>query len=210
MMLRVRKLILSLLCVSAAVVSQGSAQNCPIITESDLGSTTVPSNVGVIPNALRENTDGAAARPALLIYDYQVTCSVAGIVPETYQRLSIVVALYCDGTTSGTGILACDATSNPLGGAGNFTVQIDMICTGTTWARGTGIDIIGNTVPNTLAIPANGTLSTDLDNQCRSCINNRLRDISLGSVTYNVENHCVCKFFSMDTQILSWSVMIVI
>ena len=168
-------MLIFLLCVSAAVVSQGSAQNCPLITASELGSTTVPSNVGVVPNSLRESTDGAAAKPVLLIYDYQITCSVAGNAPETYQRLSIVVALFCDGTASGAGILACDATSNPLGGAGNFTVQIDMICEGTTWARGTDVDIVGNTVPNTLAIPANGTLSTDRDFQCRSCINNRLR-----------------------------------
>ena len=184
-----------LLCVTAAVVSQGSAQNCPLITASELGSTTVASSDGIVPDSLRENTDGDAARPVLLIHDFQVTCSVAGNAPETYQRLSIVVALFCDGTASGAGILACDDTSNPLGGAGNFTVQIDMICAGTTWARGTGVAIVGNTVENTLAIPANGALSTDLDNQCRSCLNNRLRDISLGSVTYDVENHCVCKFF---------------
>ena len=189
-----RKLIL-LLCVSAAVVSQGSAQNCPIITASELGSTTVPSNVGVVPNSLRVDTDGDDARPVLLIHDFQITCSVAGNAPETYQRLSIVVALFCDGTASGAGILACDATSSPLGGAGNFTVQIDMICEGTTWERGTGVDIIGTSVENTLAIPANGTLSTDRDFQCRSCLNNRIRGISLGTVTYDVENHCVCKFF---------------
>ena len=194
-MMVLRKLIL-LLCVSAAVVSQGSAQNCPIITASELGSTTVASSDGIVPDSLRENTDGDAARPVLLIYDFQVTCSVAGNAPETYQRLSIVVALFCDGTApSGAGILACDATSSPLGGAGNFTVQIDMICEGTTWARGTGVDIVGNTVENTLAIPANGALSTDRDFQCRSCINNRLRNETLGSVTYDVENHCVCKFF---------------
>ena len=187
-----------LLCVTAAVVSQGSAQNCPLVTASELGSTTVPSNVGVVPNALRENSTDGAAKPVLLIYDYQITCSVAGIAPETYQRLSIVVAIFCDGTATGAGILACDATSNPLGGAGNFTVQIDMICEGTTWARGTGLANynIGNTVPNTLEIPANGTLSTALDIQCRLCANNRLRDIYLtAAVTYNVENHCVCKFF---------------
>ena len=195
-MMVLRKLIL-LLCVSAAVVSQGSAQNCPIITASELGSTTVASSDGIVPDSLRVNTDGDAARPVLLIYDFQVTCSVAGNAPETYQRLSIVVALFCDGGASGAGILACDATSSPLGGAGNFTVQIDMICDreGTTWARGTGVAIIGNSVETTLAIPANGTLSTDRDFQCRSCLNNRIRGISLGTVTYDVENHCVCKFF---------------
>ena len=159
-----------LLCVSTAIFSQGSAQteNCPLITESELGSTTAHSNVGVVPTALT-NSDGNADRPALLIYDYQITCSVAGTAPETYQRLSIVVALNCL-------TLACDAVDSALGEEGNFTVQIDMRCTSTGWKRGTGttISLEGDAPKNSLAIPANGTLDTALDSQCRHCVNNRL------------------------------------
>ena len=188
-----------LLCVSTAIVLQGSAQteNCPLITESELGSTTAHSNVGVVPTALGlTNDDGDTVRPALLIYDYQITCSVAGTAPETYQRLSIVVALNCIGRTSISDTLACDAVGSALGGEGNFTVQIDMRCTSTGWKRGTGtiINLEGNTPKNSLEIPANGTLDTALDRQCRHCVNNRLRESALTSkAVHNDESHCVCK-----------------
>ena len=189
--------LLLLLCVSMAIVSEGSAQteNCPIITESELGNTTAHSNVGVVPTALT-NSDGNPRRPALLIYDYQITCSVAGTAPETYQRLSIVVALNCLSRTSISGTLACDAADSALGGEGNFTVQIDMRCTSTGWKRGTGtiISLEGDTPKNSLAIPANGTLDTALDSQCKLCVNNRLRESSLKLAdVYNDESHCVCK-----------------
>ena len=179
-----------LLCVSTAIFSQGSAQteNCPLITESELGSTTANSNVGVVPTALT-NSDDNTDRPALLIYDYQITCSVAGTAPETYQRLSIVVALNCL-------TLACEAADSALGGEGNFTVQIDMRCTSTGWKRGTGtiISLEGNAPKNSLEIPANGTLDTALDSQCKRCVNNRLRESALTSkAVYNNESHCVCK-----------------
>ena len=186
-----------LLCVSTAIVSQGSAQteNCPLITESELGSTTAHSNVGVVPTAL-QSSDGNQLRPALLIYDYQITCSVAGTAPETYQRLSIVVALNCLSRTSISGTLACDAVHGALGGEGNFTVQIDMRCTSTGWKRGTGtiISLEGNNPKNSLEIPANGTLDTALDSQCKLCVNNRLRESALTPrAVYNDESHCVCK-----------------
>ena len=186
-----------LLRVSTAIVSQGSAQtkNCPLITESELGSTTAHSNVGVVPTAMT-TSDGNPNRPALLIYDYQITCSVAGTAPETYQRLSIVVALNCLSRISISGTLVCDAVVSALGGEGNFTVQIDMRCTSTGWKRGAGmiISLEGNTHKNSLAIPANGTLDTALDSQCRHCVNNRLMEFALTStVVYNDESHCVCK-----------------
>ena len=52
-----------LLCVSTAIVSQASAQteNCSLITESELGSTTAYSNVGVVPTAL-QSSDGNQGR----------------------------------------------------------------------------------------------------------------------------------------------------
>ena len=188
-----------LLCVSTAIFSQGSAQNenCPLITESELGSTTAHSNVGVVPTAL-QSSDGFQLRHALLIYDYQITCSAAGTAPETYQYLSIVVALNCLGRTSTSGTLACDAADSALGGEGNFTVQIDMRCTSTGWKRGistgTIISLEGNTPINSLAIPANGTLDTVLDSQCKLCVNNRLRESALTPrAVYNDESHCVCK-----------------
>ena len=186
-----------LLCVSTAIFSQGSAQteNCPLITESELGSTTANSKVGVVPTALT-NSDDNTDRPALLIYDYQITCSVAGTAPETYQRLSIVVALNCLGRTSISGTLACDAPDSALGGEGNFTVQIDMRCTSTGWKRGTGtiISVEGNAPKNSLEIPANETLDTAFDSQCKRCFNNRLRESALTSkAVYNDESHCVCK-----------------
>ena len=187
-----------LLCVSTAIFSRGSAQteNCPLITESELGSTTAHSNVGVVPTALT-NSDGNQLRSALLIYDYQITCSVAGTAPETYQRLSIVVALNCLSRTSISGTLACDVADSALGGEGNFTVQIDMRCTSTGWERGTGMIISpteGNIPKNSLAIPANGTLDTALDSQCIHCVNNRLRESALTpEAVYNNESHCVCK-----------------
>ena len=179
-----------LLCVSTAIVSQGSAQteNCPLITESELGSTTAHSTVGVVPTALT-SSHGNTDTPALLIYDYQITCSVAGTAPETYQRLSIVVALNCL-------TLACEAADSALDGEGNFTVQIDMRCTSTGWKRGTGtiITFEGNAPKNSLEIPANGTLDTALDSQCKRCVNNRLRESALTSkAVYNDESHCVCK-----------------
>ena len=183
------------LCVSTAIVLQGSAQteNCPLITESELGNTTAHSNVGVVPTALTIS-DVNTVRPALLIYDYQITCSVAGTAPETYQRLSIVVALNCLGRISISGTLACDAVDSALGGEGNFTVQIDMRCTSTGWKRGTDTIIEGNTPKNSLEIPANGTLDTALDSQCKLCVNNRLRESALTSTAvYNDESHCVCK-----------------
>ena len=186
-----------LLCVSTAIVSQGSAQteNCPLITESELGSTTAHSNVGVVPIAL-QSPDVNQLRHVLLIYDYQITCSVAGTAPETYQRLSIVVALNCRGRTSTSGTLPCDAAGSALGGEGNFTVQIDMRCTSTGWKRGTGtiLSLDGNAPKNSLAIPANATLDTALDSQCKRCVNNRLKESALTSTAvYNDESHCVCK-----------------
>ena len=132
----------------------------------------------------------------MLIYDYQITCSVAGTAPETYQRLSIVVALNCLSRTSISGTLACDAVVSALGGEGNFTVQIDMRCTSTGWKRGTGmiISLEGNIPINSLAIPANGILDTALDSQCKLCVNNRLRESALTpEAVYNDESHCVCK-----------------
>ena len=189
-----------LLCVSTAIFSQGSAQNknCPLITESELGSTTAHSNVGVVPTTLDlTNYDGITVRSALLIYDYQITCSVAGTAPETYQRLSIVVALNCLSRTSISGTLACDVANSALGGEGNFTVQIDMRCTSTGWKRGTGTIISiseGDAPINSLAIPANGALDTALDSQCKLCVNNRLRESALTSkAVYNDESHCVYK-----------------
>ena len=161
------------------------------ITESELGSTTNHSNVGVIPTALQGSGDGGSAlSPSLLIHDYQITCSVAGIAPETYQHLSIVVAVNCV-NTGAAGSLPCDETSSPLGGEGNFTVQIDLICAGTEWERGTaGVGL--STRDNTLEIPAIGTLDTALDSKCGQCINNRLKESVLTpAAVYDAESHCV-------------------
>ena len=185
--------VILLLCVSTALVSQGSAQNCPLITESELGSTTIHSNIGVVPTALRDPGDGPTISPLLLIYDFQITCSVAGTAPETYQRLSIVVAINCL-STSQHGFARCNSLFSPLGRDGNFTVQIDLTCTSSGWERGAGLGITSVIRENNLAIPANGSLDTVLDSQCSLCVNNRLRESALTpAAVYDDVNHCVCK-----------------
>ena len=186
-------MLILLLCVSTVIVSHGSAQkaqNCPLITESELGSTTAHSNVGVVPSALSE---GDQLQPALLICDHQITCSAAGTAPETYQYLSIVVVINCIDRN-----FPC--ASSMLGGEGNITMQIDLVCTGTEWQRGTaGLLALQNTLSNTLAIPANGTLDTALDSHCALCVNNRLRESALTSaVVYSDESHCACKLDTDD------------
>ena len=176
--------------MSAAFVSQGSAQNdCPLITESELGSTAAHSNIGVIPVALQESGDGGTAQPFLLIRDFQITCTVAGNTPETFRYLSIVVFLNCADQNVG---LPC--ASSPLGSDGDFTVQIELRCGATGWQRGTPVEIVGTTIPNTITVPANGNLDTVPDSQCAHCINNRLRDVAIVlTVPYNNKSHCICK-----------------
>ena len=186
-----------LLCVSAAVVSQGSAQttNCPLITVSDLGSTTNHSNVGVVSNALRASGDGRdSPQPSLLIHDHEITCSVAGSAPDTYQHLSVVVLVNC-ADTGVQGTLPC-TSSRLLGGEGNFTVQIELTCGVAGWQRGASpsLGIGSNSEENSLTVPANGTLDTALDSQCGLCASNTLRESAItAAVVYNNESHCVCK-----------------
>ena len=180
-----------ILLLVATLTSQSLAQlhNCELITESELGSTTTHSQDGIIPTALATGGGTNPDRPFILIRGYRVTCSVAGIAPDTYQYLSVVVSFSC----ADRGGLPCISSIFPLiDGEGDFTMQFELRCTSSKeWTRGNDFT---TTESSTISNPANGNLMTPHNRRCGLCLNNDERVLRLPtSVLYNTESHCACE-----------------
>lgn len=181
-----------LLCLSTAIVSQGGIGNVPLydcqeISVGDLGNTTGHSDSGVIATALRAGGD-AGASPAVMLNDYQVTCSVAGSAPNTFHYHSVVVSFNC---ADQTGTLPC-ASSPLLSGPGDHTAQFELKCSNALqWELG---DDHGNVAQFVVTNPADGNLTTGRDFQCGLCYSRMRRASQLPTgVTYGQETHCVSK-----------------
>ena len=189
------------LCLLAVAVSHSFAQpvvhNCPLVTASELGSSDTHSDTGIISDALRGPGD-ASASPALRIFDHQVTCTVAGTAANTFHFLSVVVFFSC---VYQAGSLDC-ADSPTLSGPGNFTAQFELHCININastleWTLG---DDVGSLVDDTVTNPADGSLTTERDDQCKLCYSRRSRASRLTpTVQYDPDSHCVGKFLCCDT-----------
>ena len=187
--------LLLLLYLLEAVVSQ--PYNCPEIATSELGDTSTHSTDGIVPPSFLPPAE-TSSPPALLIYEHQVTCSVAGTTPDTFQYLSVVVFFNCADQPSG----ALDCEDTFLGGVGNFTMQIELRCSPTgpnvEWIRG---DFILADTPSTITAPADGSLATERDSQCGLCLKNSRSGTLLPGSVYDTESHCVGEFITSTVYI---------
>ena len=134
-------------------LSWAQYDECPVITESELGSRDALNASGLIAERL-----GSSDIPNVRIFDYNIVCFAVGSDRETYRVLSVVVQYQCSGAF-------CAGT--PLGRQGNGTSQFEFSCSGGSWAN--EVEGSGN-ASSTFTNPSNATVGTQARRDCSFCL----------------------------------------
>ena len=154
------------------LVYLAKAQNCPLITLEDLGSTTNFSDTGLISEAISTGGDNTPNIPVQIIR-FNVVCDASGERKSTSNFVSVLVEYLCSG-----GVPAeCDGT-NPV--TKQFQLQCNDQIMYTSAVFGT----------QTFAVTNDPTVnfSTPLDNRCRACVDNQQDSRT------SADTHCWCKY----------------
>ena len=149
-----------------------NAQNCPLITLEDLGSTTNFSQTGLISEAISTGGDNTP-NIFVQIIQFNVVCDASGERKSTSNYVSVLVEYVCSG-----GVPAeCD-------GMNRLTRQFQLECNDQIMYSST---VFGT---RTYAVTENPTVnfSTPLDNRCRACVDDEQDPRA------SADTHCWCKY----------------
>ena len=136
-------------------LSWAQYDECPVITESELGRLDALSTSGLVAERLGSSQSDI---PNVRIFDYNIVCFAAGSARETYRVLSVVVQYQCSGTF-------CDVS--PLGRQGNGTSQFEFTCSGGSWTN----EVEGSgDASSTFTNPSNATVGTQARRDCSFCL----------------------------------------
>jgi hypothetical protein len=69
-----------------------NGQDCPIVEKSDLGSTSTPSSVGLLPDTLA----AAGLSNSIQIIDFNIVCLVQAQMKNEYTSISVIVRYFRD------------------------------------------------------------------------------------------------------------------
>ena len=151
---------------------------CPVITESQLGSRNALSSSGLVAKWL---VSFPSAIPKVRIFNYNIVCFAVGSAEGTYRELSVVVLYeYC-------GIFRACSPLARFSGIRNATSQFEFTCSGGSWMKeGAGL-------PSTN--PSDATLYTQARKDCSFCLRpgvaaSRLRPGVAASLIVDSVTHC--------------------
>ena len=144
---------------------------CPVITESQLGSRDALSSSGLVAEGLALSPQSVI--PNVRIFDYIIVCFAAGCAKGTYRELSVVVQYEYSG-------IFCDCSPLNFEGFGNATSQFELTCSGGSWMEGSGLP------SSTFTNPSDATLKTQARRDCSFC----LRPGVAASLTVDNVTHC--------------------
>ena len=156
------------------------SQLCPLIQESELGTTNTTSTNRLISNAYQSVVGDSPEPPRVQLFNYTIVCLQAGNMRDTYSSTSVVASYTCMGSPD-----VCDGTM--------LLSQFEFECTNGEWIPG----VSGSTV-NIITTPADGRLSAPLRSDCGVCISparNGFEQIS------NNSQHCArkCQIVNPDS-----------
>lgn len=98
------------------------AQNCPMLTLSDLGSNQTFSSMGLVSTLLLDNQ--------VQIIDFNIVCLSSGVLRDTYSTASVVISYMCEGGVCAERV------------PGVLTDQFVFLCNGDVW--GNSVNLIMN------------------------------------------------------------------
>ena len=164
---------------------------CPVITESQLGSRDALSSSGLVAKGLALSPQSVI--PNVRIFDYNIVCFAAGCAKGTYRELSVVVQYEYSG-------IFCDCSPLNFEGFGNATSQFEFTCSGGSWMEGSGLPSSTFTCSggswmeesglpsegSTFTNPSDATLKTQARRDCSFC----LRPGVAASLTVDNVTHC--------------------
>ena len=163
---------------------------CPVVTQSQLGSHGALSTSGLVARTLVSVLSDSVGIPRVRIVNYNIVCFAAGSAEGTYRELSVVVQYEY------SGFCAC----SPLNfeGFGNATSQFEFTCSGGSWMDGPGLPSSTFTCSggswmeesglpsSTFTNPSDATLKTQARRDCSFC----LRPGVAASLTVDNVTHC--------------------
>ena len=145
-------------------LDHSSGQQCSMITQSDLGSSTAPSTSGLISSALLTISVENAGSPFVQLFEYHVVCEAIAPTRGMYSYVSLIA---------------------------NYTVnsefhmtQFDFGCTN----RNEWDTLVDGSFLSIVTDPPDGSFSTVPRSDCRVCISPRRLTDS------DAETHCVRKY----------------
>lgn len=134
--------------LASLLTALSSSQRCPMITQSDLGSSTAPSTSGLISSALTFGVENTG-NPLVQLFEYHVVCETVAPTRGTYHYVSLIANYTIDSEFR--------------------TSQFDFGCTERnewdTLVEGSSLSIVTD--------PPDGSFSTIPRRDCRICISPR-------------------------------------
>lgn len=153
--------------------SFAQAQNdCPLFTETLLGSADELSSTGLVGDAFRA-TSGDPSPITVQVHAAHIVCLRSGRTRDTFSGVSVIVNYTCVGPPS-------ECTGNPI------LSQFEFECVGTSWSAS-----VGGSASSIITTPPSGTFSTPRRSDCGVCLS-PMRAF-FGGITNNSQ-HCGCKF----------------
>ena len=154
-----------------SVLSFARAQvECPPFNVSELGTTDVLTQGGLIGAALAA-VSGDPSPVNVQVHDSNIVCLRSGRTRDTYSGVSVVASYTCTGGSHS------QCTGNPI------LSQFEFECvTGPTWTAR-----VGGSSSNIITTPPSGSLSTILRTDCGLCISPAR--LGFAAITNN-DQHC--------------------
>lgn len=131
------------------------SQLCPLIQESELGTTNTTSTNRLISDAYQALEGDTSEPPRVQLFNYTIVCLRASNMRDTYSFTSVVASYTCMGSQD-----VCDGTM--------LLSQFEFECTdgdmGPEWTPS-----VSGSAQNIITTPADGNLSTPLRSDCGAC-----------------------------------------
>lgn len=151
-------------------------RSCPLIQESELGTTDTTSTNRLISDAYQAVAGDSSDPPRVQLFNYTIVCLQASNMRNTYSSTSVVASYTCMGSQD-----VCDGTM--------LLSQFEFGCTdgdmGPEWSPS-----VSGSATNIITTPADGNLSTPLRSDCGTCISPARNGFELIS---NNPQHCARK-----------------
>ena len=146
--------------------ADAQSQSCPLITISDLGSTTEFSTEGLVARAIVPSGVHTFSTVPVRIRNFAIVCDAAGDRINTSSYVSVVVEFQCNFSSIISNLTVCNDPSTIV------TRQYQFQCTEQNGQPIWATIVAGNNFFVQTLNPT-ATLSTPLADQCRRCIDDQ-------------------------------------